>query len=157
MDDGTRAHREQIDELLSSTFNSILRIEERALDNRLTDGLSISEIHTIAAVGYRENDPMGMVAARLGVTLATLTTAVGKLVLKGYVKRERDAQDKRKVLISLTDKGRQVHRAHHQFHKKMTDDALSTLDVEEERALLAAMVKIDAFFREQAQRPGYEA
>lgn len=32
--DASRRRREELDELLSGTFNSILRIEERSLDNR---------------------------------------------------------------------------------------------------------------------------
>ena len=43
--------RADIDDLLSGTFNSILRIEERSLDNRLTEGLTITEVHTIVAIG----------------------------------------------------------------------------------------------------------
>lgn len=45
----TKEELKTLDELLSSTFNSILRIEERSLNNRLTEGLSIAELHTICA------------------------------------------------------------------------------------------------------------
>lgn len=142
--------REQVDELLSSTFNSILRIEEKMLDGKLTKDLTITEIHTIDAIGYREKNPMSVVAARLDITLATLTIAVNKLVEKGYIERERDAADKRKVLISLTTEGRKVFRAHRMFHKKMVDEALADLTPEEERVLLSAVSKIDGFFKSQA-------
>ena len=73
MADAARERREEIDDLLTSVFNSILRIEEKSLDNRFTEGLTITEIHTIDAVGYREANPMNVVASRLGVTLATFT------------------------------------------------------------------------------------
>ena len=53
------------------TFNSILRIEERSLKNRLTDGFSIAELHTIVAVGLHEVNSMKVVASRLDVTMAT--------------------------------------------------------------------------------------
>ena len=38
----SQRRREEIDDLLSGTFNSILRIEEQSLDNRLTHGLTIT-------------------------------------------------------------------------------------------------------------------
>ena len=104
----SQRRREEIDDLLSGTFNSILRIEEQSLDNRLTHGLTITEVHTIVAIGLHERNPMNVVAARLGVTLATLTTAVSKLAGKGFVERSRAEDDRRKVLVSLTKKGRQV-------------------------------------------------
>lgn len=148
-DDAVRARRQEIDDLLSGTFNSILRIEERSLDNRLTQGLTITEVHTIVAVGLHERSPMNVVAARLGVTLATLTTAVNKLVKKGFVERERAEDDRRKVLVSLTKKGRQVLRAHNLFHHQMIDEALADLSEEEERVFAVALAKVKAFFDAQ--------
>jgi len=148
--DASRRRREELDELLSGTFNSILRIEERSLDNRLTHGLTITEVHTIVAVGLHERNPMNVVAARLGVTLATLTTAVAKLVRKGFIERSRFEDDRRVVLVSLTKKGRQVLRAHNLFHHQMIDEALADLTEEEERVLAEALAKVRAFFDARA-------
>lgn len=142
--------RADIDDLLSGTFNSILRIEERSLDNRLTEGLTITEVHTIVAIGLYEQNPMNVIAARLCVTTATLTAAVNKLEKRGFIRRERDVEDRRKVMLSLTKKGRLVYRAHSLFHKQMIDDALSGLTDEEERVLTTALVKVKAFFDERA-------
>ena len=148
--DASRRRREELDELLSGTFNSILRIEERSLDNRLTHGLTITEVHTIVAVGLHERNPMNVVAARLGVTLATLTTAVAKLVRKGFIERSRFEDDRRVELVSLTKKGRQVLRAHNLFHHQMIDEALADLTEEEERVLAGALAKVRAFFDARA-------
>ena len=139
--DASWRRREELDELLSGTFNSILRIEERSLDNRLTHGLTITEVHTIVAVGLHERNPMNVVAARLGVTLATLTTAVAKLVRKGFIERSRFEDDRRVVLVSLTKKGRQVLRAHNLFHHQMIDEALADLTEEEETQVILKEIK----------------
>lgn len=149
-DPAARKRREEIDDLLSGTFNSILRIEEKSLDNRLTHGLTITEVHTIVAVGLHECNPMNVVAARLGVTLATLTIAVNKLVKKGFIERTRAEDDRRKVLISLTKRGRQVLRAHNLFHRQMINDALADLTEEEERVFASSLAKVKAFFDAQA-------
>ena len=148
--DAVSKRREEIDDLLSGTFNSILRIEEQSLDTRLTHGLTITEVHTIVALGLHERNPMNVVAARLGVTLATLTTAVSKLAGKGFVERSRAEDDRRKVLVSLTKKGRQVLRAHNLFHHQMIDEALAGLTEEEERVFAEALSKVKAFFDAQA-------
>ena len=142
--------RAAVDDLLSETFNSILRIEERSLDNRLTHGLTITEIHTIVAVGLYERNPMSVVAARLCVTMATLNAAVRKLEQRGFIRRERDELDRRKVLLSLTKEGKLVYRAHSLFHKRMADEALAGLNDEERRVLLDALVRVKAFFDERA-------
>ena len=143
--------RKEIDDLLSTTFNAILRVEEKSLQNKLTDGLTITEIHTVEAVGLYETNPMNVVAARLGVTLATLTTAVNKLEKKGFIARARCEEDRRKMLINLTKKGRQVYRAHGLFHKKMLTEALDDLTLEEERVLARSLRKVKIFFEENAE------
>lgn len=143
------AEKAELNTLLTTTFNSIMRIEERSVGNRLTEGLSIAELHTIAAIGLHEENPMSVVAARLEVTLATLNAAIGKLVEKGYVTRRRSDQDKRRVLVALTKKGRKAYRIHDLFHKRMVDEALSGLSPDEEIAFAKAVSKVKRFFDEQ--------
>ena len=127
--DEERGDKAIVDTLLSDTFNSILRIEERSLKNRLTYGLSISELHTIVAVGLHEVNSMKVVASRLDVTMATLTAAMNKLERKGFVERSRSEIDRRQVLVQLTSKGRKAFRAHESFHKKMVERKKSCLSV----------------------------
>lgn len=144
--DEAHQRRAELDELLTGTFNSILRVEERMLNTQITRGLTISEVHTIVAIGLHEKNPMSVAAARLGVTPATLNTAVNKLERAGYVERTRDDEDRRKVLLSLTVEGRKVYRVHDLFHKRMVNEAMLDLTEEEEKVLTGAMRRVKAFF-----------
>lgn len=155
-DSADKAQREEmhvVDALLTDTFNSILRIEERALKNRLTEGLSITELHTIVAVGLHETNPMKVVASRLGVTLATLAVAMNKLEHKGYVERTRSETDRRQVLVCLTSKGRKAFRTHEAFHRRMVDAALDSLNADERAVFVRAVGKVKAFFDEENESP----
>lgn len=138
--------------LFVDTFNSVLRIEEMALKNRLTSNLTISEIHTINAIGLDGASPMNVVAGRLGVTLATLNASVGKLVDKGFAARTKSEADRRQVLVSLTKEGRKAYRVHEAFHREMVDAALDGLTPEEEDAFARGLVKVKAFFESRAAR-----
>lgn len=151
-EEAARERRASLDELLSSTFNTILRVEERALQNKVTRGLTIAEMHTIAAVGLYESNPMNVVAARLDVTLATLTSAVAKLERKGFVRRSRSQEDRRKVLVSLTKSGRAAYRSHRLFHRSMVESALEGLTEEEERVFARALGKVKRFFEDEYRR-----
>lgn len=141
--------KEIINTLLTDTFNSILHIEERSLNNRLMEGLSIAELHTIAAVGLYEQNPMKVIASRLGITLATLTVAITKLEKKGFVERLRSEIDRRQVLVKLTTKGRKAYRAHDAFHKKLVDTTLEELTPEEEVVFVRAIAKVKHFFDDE--------
>lgn len=140
--------RRHVNDLLVETFNSILRVEENVVRNRLTEGLTISEVHTIHAIGLHGSSPMNVIAARLDVTLATCTTAVGKLVAKGFAERSRSDADRRQVLVSLTKEGRRAYRVHELFHKEMVDAAFADLTEEEEAVLVRALTKVKDFFEE---------
>ena len=50
----------------------------------------------------------GILAERLNVRSPTLTSVVDKLVAEGLLKRERDAKDRRVVVLGCTPKGRKL-------------------------------------------------
>ena len=60
-----------------------------------------------------EIDPMSMtdLAGHMGVTVATMSLAIDRLEDKGYVRRERDAKDRRRVLLRITNGGLCVREA----------------------------------------------
>lgn len=138
-----------LDELLTETFNSVMSIEERVLENRLTAGLTIAEVHTLVAIGLHGMSPMKTVAARLGVSVPTLTSAINRLVSKGHVQRVRGEEDRRQVLLSLTNAGRKAVRAHDLFHRRMTLAAMEDLTPEEGVVLVRALSKVKGFFESE--------
>lgn len=71
-----------LNELLVSTFNEILTIEQTALKSGKLNDLSVTEIHTIEAIGMYKPRTMSEVAGDLGITVGTLTTAINNLVKK---------------------------------------------------------------------------
>lgn len=142
-----------LNELLVDTFNSILKVEQNAMRNKVTSDISITEIHTLDAIGIGEASPMTTVASRLEVTVATLTSAVNKLVAKGYVERERSLSDRRQVLIRLTSKGRTAYRVHLHFHNLMIEEAIEGLTQEEENILASSLSHVKTFFEQKALSP----
>ena len=121
-------HYEAINAVLVNLFNEILDLEERA-------------------VGIREQKNMSTVARELNVTVGTLTIAVNNLVKKGYIQRMRSQEDRRVVLISLTEQGKKAYYHHKDFHEKMVLAVLKGLNVEETEALTKALTKLQGFFR----------
>ena len=94
------------------------------------------------------NYNMTSVARELEVTTGTLTISINGLVKKGYVDRTRSEEDRRVVLISLSDKGVRAYLRHQEFHQKMIDAVLAGLSEEEQRVLEQALLKLNRFFRE---------
>lgn len=145
----TAQEKALLNELMTTTFNSVTRIEEKSLNNRLLQGLTIAEIHTLAAVGMHATVPMKTICSKLGVTMATVNASVSRLERKGYLTRARGEEDRRQMLVTLTTNGRKALRVHDAFHHKMVDRALEGLSRDEEATLVKALVNVKAFFDEE--------
>lgn len=136
-----------LNEVLVELFNDILTIEQSAIKADKLRDLSITEVHTIAAIGMYEARTMSEVASDLGITVGTLTTAINNLVKKDYVERKRIEEDKRVVLIQLTKKGKLAYRIHEKFHMDMIKNITSDLTEEETKVLTEALEKLNIFFK----------
>jgi DNA-binding MarR family transcriptional regulator len=93
---------------------------------------------------------MTSVARMLMVTTGTLTISVNSLVKKGFVERVRSEEDRRVVLISLTEKGRKAFRDHQRFHEEMVSSIVTSLSEEEQEILQKALGNLSDFFRNRA-------
>lgn len=139
----------KLNDILVSLFNSVLKMEEDAIKNSSNHNLSITEVHTLAAIGAGKAKTMTQVAANLKISVSTLTTAINKLVDKKYVNRFRVPEDRRIVKIELTEAGVEAVREHEAFHLNMIDDVLSELKEEEQKILIQSLDNLHDFFKRQ--------
>lgn len=138
-----------LNELLVKLFNDILQIEERSLKDDQFNDLSITEMHVIEAIGLAQERNMSSVARALDITIGTLTIAINNLLRKGYVNRIRSDEDRRIVLISLTEKGQEAYQLHSEFHDEMIRTTISRLSEEEMKVLISALENINGYFKEK--------
>ena len=138
---------ELLNELLVMLFNEVLDMEHKALINGSFKEISINDMHIIDAIGIQEARNMSAVAKTMSVTVGTLTTAINNLVKKGYVSRIRSAEDKRVVLLSLTEKGVAAYQKHAVFHKQMVQTVMYGFEGEEMEVLLRAFKKLRGYFK----------
>ncbi|ALS01606.1 MarR family transcriptional regulator [Enterococcus silesiacus] len=139
---------ETVNDYLVSVFNDILTIEESELKKSQFNDLSITEMHTIEAIGMYKKKTSSEVAKELSITVGTLTVAINNLVKKGYVERIRSEDDRRVVKLGLTKKGKLLFRVHQHFHREMVKRILNGMDKAEEKALLKALKNLHDFLRE---------
>lgn len=140
-------HYQAINDVLVKLFNEIMDIEEKALTSSEFKNISVNDMHILDAVGIQEARNMSAVARTLSVTVGTLTIAINNLVKKGYVKRIRSQEDRRVVLLALSDKGVRAYKHHQAFHDKMVMAILKDLNASETEALTTALIKLQKFFR----------
>jgi DNA-binding MarR family transcriptional regulator len=138
--------REIINELLVEIFNRILTMEGQNLKDKGIK-LSMSEVHVLEAIQNSEEATMSNVAKKLGITMGSLTTAINTLFQKGYVSRQRDSEDRRKVMVALLPKALEVLKEHDEFHREMIDSIFEDLELEKDELLIESLEKLSSYFK----------
>ncbi|NLO09857.1 MAG: MarR family transcriptional regulator [Clostridiales bacterium] len=134
--------------ILVEIYDDVINIEEYSIKSGAFSDLSITEIHTIEAVGLYGSRTMSEIASKLDITMGTLTTAIDKLIKKGYVERSRSEVDRRIVNVSLTNRGKLAYRIHEKFHMDMVKEIMNDFNPEEEEILLTALHKLNRHLKD---------
>ena len=135
--------------MLVKLFRDINTIEERAIRTEEYRDMTANDMHVIEAIGTGEPKNMTTVAKLLSVTTGTLTISMNALVKKGYVQRVRSEEDRRVVLVSLTEKGKRAFAHHKRFHDEMIRQVLKGLDGQEQEILRKALLNLMDFFEKR--------
>lgn len=138
---------ETINDILVGLFKDILKLEEEAIITDEFQDITNNDMHIIEAIGLSGNSTMSVVARKIGITAGSLTTAVNNLVNKKYVMRRRSDQDRRVVLLKLTEKGIKAYDHHQEYHRQMTQAVLDRLNENEINVLIKTLNGLSDFFR----------
>ena len=138
-----------LNDLLVGLFRSITTIEEQSICTGEYRNMTTNDMHVIEAIGTGTPRNMTAVARALGVTTGTLTISMNSLVKKGYVQRVRSEEDRRVVLVSLTEKGKRAFDHHKRFHDEMIRQVLKGLDGQEQEILRKALLNLMDFFEKR--------
>lgn len=129
-------------DLFLDVIYGLISIEEISLKKGPLNNFTVSEIHTVNAIGLFSKPTMSNTAKKLNITLGTLTTGINNLVRKGIVNRYKDENDRRVVLIGLSKKGRVLYRVHEKFHSDLFEEIISDLTEEELKLFYNMLSKI---------------
>ena len=77
------------------------------------------EAHTIQAVGDNQGLNLTTLAGAMNVTKATMSERVKKLSRQGLLRKSKALDNRKEILITLTEQGRLVHEGHEETHRKM--------------------------------------
>lgn len=137
-----------INDFFVRIFNRILVLEQKSISSHARD-LSISEMHVIAATARlapMNKSTVTNLARTLAITPAALSLSVSKLVKKGYLTRKSCEEDRRRVFVFLTEKGRRISEHHAVFHRRMMAGIACSLDESELAMLSRSLSKLGEFF-----------
>lgn len=131
---------------LAYRFSMLSALNVRCVGSVYTKkfGLSTAGWRIMAIIGRYEPIFPGVAAQRSTMDADKVTRAVDRLVEMGYVIRNTDAADRRRVILCLTSRGRAVYEEVEELHQDMDAQWRVVLSKEENAVLDGFMEKLEA-------------
>ena len=104
--------------------------------------MAISHIVVVDVLSEKGPSTMGEIAKALNFTMSAVTAIVDRMIEHGFVKRERDMDDRRVVRVSLVSGGKEAEKKIHKFRKSVTMNLFSTLSSSEKKEYLRILKKV---------------
>lgn len=106
-------------------------------------GLTTSQWKVLPIIGYHAPMSAKEVSERTSLEPEKVTRAVDRLVTRGLVKRSADSKDRRRVVLSLAAKGKEVFRQSEEIRGAIESKFLSALDRRERAAFNHILDKLE--------------
>ena len=122
----------------------LAKLLDRATARQLRDreGLTLAEWRVLAHLETLGEASSARIAAAAAADRAEVSRAVASLEKAGLILRRPDHGNRKRLLLRLTDKGQQVHRALRAKRVAYFEYLLADLDADERASLDAALLKI---------------
>ena len=110
-----------------------------ALRRTSPPGLSLTAASTLHRLDVDGARRLTELAGLEGVTQPAMTQLVSRLERTGLARRTADPQDRRVVLVEITERGREVMHHRREARTRRFTDLLTMLDDHEQAAIAAAL------------------
>ena len=102
---------ETIRQLISSFREVNQQFYRRTWQHADELGITMFQLQILRVLSIKENLSLQDLTKELHVGKSTVSSTVDRLVKAGLVKREQSSQDRRAIVLNLTDLGREKHEA----------------------------------------------
>ena len=123
-------------------LNTSAKIAER-LRNVDEFGVTETQFRVLELLAKNEAHKVTDLAEKMGVKPSAVTTMIDRLANNGLVSRRHDDNDRRAVLLSITEEGREVIRKFEEKCRGVIKGYLSHLELNELEALATIYEKME--------------
>lgn len=124
-----------------NTYGDAMR---RALEQSGYDDIPANGLYIIGGLALEGADvPLRQLVKQLGITKQGAGQLVDTLVMRGYLSRSIDENDRRQLIVSLTDRGRAAARVQQGAREKIDAELMERVgeaDVRSARKVLGALI-----------------
>jgi len=127
-------------------YLAVMRDFGRIYTQRIIEGsregsnlLKLSRIKALYAFRDQDSSTMSKLADNIGAKLPSMTMMIDNLAEEGLVERARDEQDRRKVIVRLTDKGLRIRGEFLEQRNQIAQQLFAKLSKDDEQELMSLL------------------
>ncbi len=126
-------------------FQSKLQFFEREyLRKNGIDDVTPNEVKVLYIIGISNTKSMSEIAEELKITRGTLSITIESLVKKGYVIRTRHKQDRRVIIVYLTDKSINAVNIYGKFYYKILTKLMKSIEKDKVGVVEEILTKLNS-------------
>ncbi|MHB0913128.1 MAG: MarR family winged helix-turn-helix transcriptional regulator [Armatimonadota bacterium] len=115
--------------------------------------LTMPQFRALMFIGHHEGVSLSIIAEHHGASLSSASKLIDGLVERGYVTRGSSPDDRRRIVLDLTESGRAAAESVHQMSIAYLGEKLSALSAEECATIVSAMHLLRSVFAGEGELP----
>ncbi|GJM79161.1 MarR family transcriptional regulator [Paenibacillus sp. HMSSN-139] len=132
---------------IESVWSSSFRKMKSDLMHHHELGLTGPQFHMLTLIARKKTCNVSYLAEKLEVKPSAITVMIDRLVQSGYVERRHDEQDRRAVLLSVTERGAEVLGEARKKSREVLKTHLSVLSQQELEMMITILEKFSKNYR----------
>ncbi len=129
-------------ETVEKVTSFIAEIEEGVMNSSDLSKITSRQMSYIDTLKKNSSISLSKLAEILEISKPTASVAVNKLISNGYVMKDTSAEDRRRVILKLTEKGLEITKKHDRAHHIICDEIKDRLSEEETNQLIRLISKV---------------
>lgn len=132
---------------LMETMHPIMQFVRTEMRSQREPSLSVPQFRLLAFLNRHPGASLSEVAEHLGVTRATASAMTDRLVQRNWVNRTADPQERRQIMLTLTDSGRTHLEQMRDSTRRRIAELLNQLTSEELADVSAGLTLLGQVFK----------
>jgi MarR family transcriptional regulator, organic hydroperoxide resistance regulator len=105
-------------------------------------GVHPGQDYVLDELWHEDGQPVGVLAGRIGIEVPTLVRTLTRMEAAGLLRREADPADRRRVIVRLTARGRELEQTVPPILAEVTEFATAGISEAEREQLLRLLVAL---------------